>query len=150
MIQDSYCRFSMLESVEHIERPRTYFFSIARHLLGRRLKRAKVVPIEAIAEMDIFEDEEFISPEQATGDRLDYLRMLGFIAALPERCRRIVELRKLEGWSQKEIAAHLEVTEGVVEKQLYQGVRAIMRAWREEEASTFEKMAAFEAGRGQG
>lgn len=134
----------MLQAIDHIERPRSYFFSIARHLLSRRLKRAKVVPIEAMAEVDAFEDEFFTSPEQIAGGRLDYVRMLGFMAALPERRRRIVELRKLEDWPLKKIAAELGVSESIVENETYRGIRAIVRAWREEELATFGRLAAFE------
>ena len=49
LIQESYSRLAALESVDHIDRPDAYFFSIARNLLVRRLRRARVVPIEAIA-----------------------------------------------------------------------------------------------------
>lgn len=146
LIQDCYCRFSMLDGIDHIERPRGYFFATARSLLVRQLSRAKIVSIEAYAEIDELGDATFPSPEQAAGSRLDYLRMLRFIADLPERCRTIVELRKIEGWSQKEIAAHLGVTEKVVEKQVWLGVRAIMRAWQSEELAVDRRLVAFEEG----
>ena len=146
VIQDCYCRFAMLEDVDHIERPRTYFFSAARNIAGRRLRRAKIVPIDSHVAMDLFEDSELPSPEQVAGGRLDFLRMRHFMDALPERCRRIVELRKIEGWSQKEIAAHLGITEKAVEKQVWIGVKAIQRAWREADTAVSERLAAIEAG----
>jgi RNA polymerase sigma-70 factor (ECF subfamily) len=131
LIQDSYCRLAMLDSVEHIARADAYFFSIARNLLVRRLRRAKVVAIEAIAEIDAYRDDTRPSPEQEAAARLDHARLLGLMAKLPERCRRIVELRKFEGCSQKETAERLGVSESVVENDTYQGVKAILRAWRE-------------------
>ena len=146
LVQDCYCRFAMLDAFDHIEQPRGYFFAVARHLLGRRLKRARIVPIEAIAEIDALPDDMFPSPEQATAGRLDYARMQAFLAALPERCREIVELRKFEGYSQREIAARLEVSESVVENQIYKGVRALQRAWREADEQVTDRLRKFEDG----
>jgi RNA polymerase sigma-70 factor (ECF subfamily) len=72
--------------------------------------------------------------------------MLSLIAALPERCRRIVEMRKIEGVSQRDIAKALGVTESVVENQVNLGVKAVMLAWREAENAAAVRLAAFEVG----
>jgi RNA polymerase sigma-70 factor (ECF subfamily) len=145
LIQESYCRLSALDSVDHIDRPDAYFFSIARNLMVRRLKRAQVVPIDAIAEIEAYADDAHPSPEQQAGSRLDLARMRGFLAALPERCRRIVELRKLEDCTQREIAARLGVTESVVENEVYNGVQALLRAWRAADAVTALRLQQYEA-----
>ncbi len=60
--------------------------------------------------------------------------MRGLIAALPERCRRIFEMRKIEGVSQREIARRLGVTEHVVENEAVRGLRAILAAMTEQDA----------------
>lgn len=144
LIQESYSRLAALESVDHIDRPDAYFFSIARNLLVRRLRRARIVPIEAIAEIDAYQDDARPSPEREAGGRLDYRRVLALIDALPERRRRIVRMRKLDGYSQREIAAALGVSESIVENEIHQGVQAVQRAWRDGEALTAARMAAFE------
>ena len=147
LIQEGYYRLSTLDSVDHIDRPDAYFFSVVRNLLLRRLKRERVVPIDAIAEIESFSDECYPSPEQQAGAKLDYDRMLNFIAALPERCGSIVRLRKIEGWSQKEIATHFAMTEKAVEKQVWIGVKAIQRAWSDADREIGERLDAFENGR---
>lgn len=144
LVQEAYCRLSMLDSVDHIDRADAYFFSIVRNLLVRRLRRQRVVPIDAIAEIESCSDDRQPSPEQEAGARRDYARMLDFMAALPERCRSIVMLRKIEGWSQKEIAAHFDMTEKAVEKQVWVGVKAIQRAWSEADRESRERLLAFE------
>jgi RNA polymerase sigma factor (sigma-70 family) len=144
VIQDAYCRLAMLDSIDHIDRPDAYFFSIARNLLLRRLKRERVVPIDAIAEIDAFNDDLHPSPEQQAAARLDYAKMLDFMNTLPERCRTIVTLRKIQGWSQKEIAAHLGTTEKAVEKQVWVGMKAIQRAWSDADRAADDRMRAFE------
>lgn len=135
LMQEAYCRIATLPSVDHIDCGHAYFFSIARNLLLRRLKRQQVVPLEAISEIESFRDTHTPSPEEQVSIRLSYERVMALIAGLPDRCRRIVELRKIEGWSQKEIAAHLGITEKAVEKQVWVGVRAIREGWCSGDAS---------------
>src|SRR3546814_11807771 len=74
------------------------------------------------------------SPEREAGGRLDYRRLIALIDALPERRRRIVRMRKLDGYSQREISQQLGVSESIVENEIHQGVRAVLRAWRDGEA----------------
>lgn len=129
LMQEAYCRIAMLDTVDHIDCGHAYFFSIARNLLLRKLKRQQVVPFEAISEIESYRDTQTPSPEEQVAHRLACERVMSLIADLPERCRRIVELRKIEGWSQKEIAAHMGMSEKAVEKQVWVGVRAIREGW---------------------
>lgn len=134
VIQEAYCRIAMLEAVDHIDSPAAYFFSIARNLLLRRIKRQRIVSFEVIAEIEAYRDDATPSPEEQAGSLMAFERMMKLIANLPERCRRIVELRKIEGWSHREIADHLGMTEKAVEKQIWVGVRAVREAWRSAES----------------
>ena len=101
LIQEAYCRLAMLDSVDHIGRPDAYFFSIVRNLYVRRLKRARVVPFETIAAIESYSADEAPSPEREAGGRLEVERVLALIARLLERCRQIVQMRRIEGLSQK-------------------------------------------------
>ncbi len=150
VIQEAYCRLSMLESVDHIKMPSAYFFSVVRNLLLRRLKRQKVVPFDTVAEIETFEDDR-PSPEQVVAGKIAYERVLQLIAALPERCQRIVRLRKIEGWSQQRIAAHLGTTEKAVEKQVWLGIRVVRAAWRtaQEDANAEPDHPLWREGRGR-
>jgi len=141
VIQESYSRCAALDSVDHIHRPDAYFFSIARNLLVQRLRRARIVPIEAFAEIDAYQDDLRPSPEREAGGRIDYDRLLALIDSLPERRRRIVRMRKIEGLSQREIAERLDVSESIVENEVFRGVQAVQRAWREGEAKAEARMA---------
>lgn len=133
VIQDSYCRIAMLDTVDHISRGDAYFFSTARNLLSRRLKRAKVVPFEAFAEAGIEEyADEAPSPEREAAALHDLMRLREYVAQLPDRCRHILELRKFEDLSQKEIARRMGVSENIVENDLVKGMRLIQEAWRDD------------------
>jgi RNA polymerase sigma factor (sigma-70 family) len=134
VMQEAYCRIAMLPAVDHIEHPVAYLYSVARNLVLRRIKRQQIVALDVVADIECVSDDSLQSPERQTESRLDYQRVLAIIAGLPERCRQVVELRKLQGWSQKEIAAHLGITEKAVEKQIWTGVRAVRQAWQQTEA----------------
>src|SRR3546814_3507043 len=84
------------------------------------------------------------SPEREAGGRLDYRRLIALIDALPERRRRIVRMRKLDGYSQREISQQLGVSESIVENEIHQGVRAVLRAWRDGEARAEARLTQFE------
>jgi RNA polymerase sigma factor (sigma-70 family) len=141
LIQEAYCRIAMLDTIDHITSPHAYFFSVARNLLLRRLRRQQIVPIEAISEIETYRDDDAPSPEEQICSRMAYEQVMALIAALPERCRRIVELRKIEGWSQKQIAEHLGMTEKAVEKQVWVGVRAVRDAWALAERQSGDRLA---------
>ncbi len=133
VMQEAYCRIAMLPSVDHIDRPLAYMFATTRNLLLRRLRRQQVVVFEALTEVENWRDEASPTPEEQAASRMSYERVLAIIRRLPDRCRKVVELRKIEGWSQKEIAAHLGMSEKAVEKQVWVGVRAVRDAWAEAE-----------------
>ncbi|MEO7688343.1 MAG: sigma-70 family RNA polymerase sigma factor [Sphingomonas sp.] len=145
LIQEAYAVLAGLDAVHHIARPDGYFFSVVRNLLLRRLRRAKIVQIEAIAEIETYAADADPSPERQVVGRIDYDRMLGLIAGLPERCRQIVQMRKIEGLSQREIANRLNVTENVVENQTYLGIQSVLRAWRDGETAAELRFTAFGA-----
>jgi len=144
LLQEAYCRLSNLESIGHIGSPYAYFFSIVRNLLILDLRRKRVVTLETIAKIEAFVDDR-PSPEQSAGAMLAYGKMLDMIAGLPERCRSIVQLRKLEGWSQKRIAEHFGTTEKAVEKQVWLGIRSIREAWGDAEKAAADRIESAES-----
>lgn len=133
LIQEAYCRIAGLEAVDHIARPEAYFFQVVRMLLAEQVRRSRIVRIESATEIDalsIYSDEP--SPERITAARRELAKVRQLIEALPDRCRRIFELRKIHGVSQREIARLLGVTESTVENDGVKGMRLIMKAIREE------------------
>ena len=144
IIQEAYCRLAALPAVDHIDQPGAYFFSIARNLLGRRLRRADVVPLEAIAEIDAVDPSP--DPETSVASKMMFERLEALIDELPERCRRIIRMRKFQGYSQKEIAAMLGITESVVENQVQYGIRHILRGWAAAETEAADRLTVFERG----
>lgn len=129
LVQHAYCRFAELASVEAIADPGAYFFEVVRRSLLSNVRRARVVAIETVAEIDALNVyAEDPSPEQVVAARRELDEVLRLIDRLPDRCRRVFEMRKIEGLSQREIAARLGVTETIVENEVVKGLRLISRA----------------------
>lgn len=129
IIQETYAQIAGLETVSHIRNPRAYFFTAARTFALMRLRRARVVNIEMVTEIDalsILEEEP--SPERIVAGRRELARVRRLIEGLPERWRRVVELRKIEGLSQREAAEAIGVPEHTIDNDLRKGLKAILKA----------------------
>ncbi|MDN4037604.1 RNA polymerase sigma factor [Massilia sp. YIM B02443] len=69
-----------------------------------------------------------LTPERHASGRAELNVLVEAIDALPARCRQAVMLRKVDGLSQRDVAAEMGITEDTVEKQLAKGMRAIADA----------------------
>lgn len=131
LIQEAYCHFCDLDSVDHIPQPAAYFFRTVRNILTDRLRRAQIVRIETVAEIEAFSDyAEDISPERIITARHELDRVRRLIRALPGRCRQVIEMRKIHGLSQREIGRRLNISESVVENEGVKGMRLLLEALR--------------------
>jgi RNA polymerase sigma factor (sigma-70 family) len=129
VIQEAYCRIAGLGSVRHIQNGRAYFFATARSVVLEHVRRAKVVNIETVADLDeIAGASDAPSPERVISGRRELARVRALIDGLPERCREIFALRKIEGKSQREVAELLALPEHTVENEIVKGMRIILAA----------------------
>lgn len=106
--------------------PKSFMFTTARHLMADRIRRSRVVSIEATGDLEalnVLVDE--ISPEQRASARHEMSRLAEAFDRLPPQCRRVVWMRKVEGISQRQVAEQLGISEGAVEKQITKGVRLL-------------------------
>src|SRR5690606_41268261 len=77
-----------LKDVSHIRSGRAYFFTAARNIVLMRLRRARIVRIESVTEIEslnIVGDEP--SPERIAAGRRELERVRRLIEGLPDRCR---------------------------------------------------------------
>lgn len=132
IIQHAYWRLAELDYVGHILNGRRYFFTTARSILIERVRRAHIVQFRAMTDLDassIMDDSP--SPETVAGDRLELQHVLNLVDALPPAYREVLQLRRLEGLSQKEAAARLGVSENVIENNVARGLRMLLKALAE-------------------
>lgn len=109
--------------------PKAFLFTSARHLMTDRLRRSKVVSIAPMGDFDpsyVLVDE--VSPERWSGGRQTLKRLAAAFDQLPDRCREVVWLRRVEELSQKDVARHLGISEKTVEKHIAKGMRLLADA----------------------
>lgn len=133
IVQEAYSRIARLEEFQHIVNPRAYFLEVTRNVLFEQLRRSQIVRIDTIAEFDMPQiADDRPDQERIAIGRDEITRLRRLINALPDRCREMFVLRKIEGLSQKQIARRLGVSENTVETQVGRGLRLILGAWTDE------------------
>lgn len=126
VVQDAYTEVLRDDRWRAIENPRAYAMKAVRSLAGRLLQRARIVPIELLANM------EEVSQMDLNPDAYEMLSakqrrqlILDAIEALPPQCRRVVKLRRLAEMLPKDIAREMGISVSMVEKHLARGMAAI-------------------------
>lgn len=129
VVQQTYCKLSELASVAHIRDPRAYLFTTARSFVLQHVRRDKVVQIHVASDqIDMVVADDAPSPERVASGRSELHMVNRALAGLPPRYREAIELRRVEGLSQKETALRMGVSEKVVENSLARGLKAVLHS----------------------
>lgn len=127
VIQETYAILAALADVSHVRQPRAYVYSVAQSVVLQQLRRAQVVSIEAVAEIErVAIGGEEACPERTASSRQELARIGALIDSLPDKCRQAFVLRRIEGYSQREIAQRMQISENTVEKHICKGIRVLM------------------------
>lgn len=128
--QEIYVRVYEAAAKARPSSPKAFLFTAARHLMVDRLRRTRVVSIEAMGDMEELPVPiDDVCPERRTSARQDLRRLADALSLLPPRCREVVWLRRVEEVPQKEVASRLGISEKTVEKQVAKGMRLLAAAF---------------------
>jgi RNA polymerase sigma-70 factor (ECF subfamily) len=127
VVQEAYSRIARRPDGGPINSGRAYFFTVARNIVREHFRRSRVVRIEPLAEIDQLSIYQEPSAERVLAAREELRLVWRLMDQLPDRCRRVFLLRKIDGLSQKEIARAMGVSENVVEKQIALGLRLLLK-----------------------
>jgi len=123
IIQEAYTILAELETVDAIRHPRAYLFQVARSVIMRHVRRARIVPIHTVDDLERLEQaENAASPEQYAIDRDELRQLAHAIAAMPLKTREAFILRRVRDMPQREIAARMRISENTVETHISRGV----------------------------
>jgi RNA polymerase sigma factor (sigma-70 family) len=124
VIQDSYVKVLAAHDRGELQHPKAFLFSVARNTvldLMRRRKVSQVVSYSEIVRSAVLDERPGVVDLVSLQQELGLLRQA--IDSLPERCAQVFVLRKIQGLSQKEIAAQLDISENTVETLVAKGAR---------------------------
>lgn len=111
--------------------PRAFLFATAAHLLADRLRRRRVVAIDAVGDIEALDVVvEEVSPERRVSAHEELRRLAQAIDLLPPKCREVVWMRRVDELPQKEVARRLGITEKSVEKHVMKGMKLLAAAFR--------------------
>jgi RNA polymerase sigma-70 factor (ECF subfamily) len=127
LIQEAYARLWSTDFTR-IRDGRSFLYSVVRNALQDQLRRARVVQIECVAEMDALDVDEAPGPERWVSARQQYEQLVQVLEKLTPQRRAVYQLRKFEDLSLREIALKLGVTEKTVENLLGLAQGQVMKA----------------------
>jgi RNA polymerase sigma-70 factor (ECF subfamily) len=130
-VQTVYERLMKTRRIDHIERPKSYFYTVLTSEVRDQVRRNEARPVEEI-KGDI---SHCLADEPALDDIIDSKRALEHfykaLRQLPERHQMVVELRRIEGLSTAEIAERMARCVSSIEKMLQRALRELAAAMTE-------------------
>lgn len=133
IIQEAYVILSEAD-ISRVSNPVGYFHTVCRNLVLRHYKKAQIVSVTAIADL---QDDSLIEQTPSVEEIADARAELRFledaIRQLPEKYRSVFIERKINGHSQKECAKKLGMSESTVEKHLARALVLISKLYGQRE-----------------
>ncbi|MEZ5938215.1 MAG: RNA polymerase sigma factor [Hyphomonadaceae bacterium] len=127
LIQEAYARIAASPGCTQVQNGRAYFFATVRNLALEHFRRARIVRVDAMAEIERLRiEDDAPSTERVAFGRIELARVSKLIEELPNRCRQVFVLRKVHALPQKEVARRLGISENTVEKQMVKGLRLLL------------------------
>lgn len=124
VVQESYLRIWKARAEQPIQSARAFLFRVARNVVLDLIRHNRASPIDNVSHLDglpVLEDKPDAAEIVARRERIDFLAEA--IAELPRRCREVFILHKIKGFSRKEVAAQLGLSDRTVGVQSDHGVR---------------------------
>ncbi len=132
LLQETYARLLVVGAAHppaQFRSMRAFCLTVARNVALDWLRRRRVVPLDLVADMaSLGVLDERAQIEEIVNAHQELALLAAAVASMPRRCRQAFTLRKVYGFSQKEIAAQLSIAENTVEQHLTKAARRCAEA----------------------
>ena len=127
IVQETYVRVCQVEQKENIKYPRSFLLKTARNLALDYVKSAGNRLHHSIDENELAElanaGEGYNETYRNAVAKEEFALFCEAVRCLPAQCRRAFVLKKVYGFSQKEIAEYMNISESTVEKHIANGIK---------------------------
>lgn len=129
IVQETYVRICEISNEEPITSPRSFMYRIVKNLALDHVKRAETrlsISLDDSLNADIQELGEQAGEDSTfntVASKEEFELFCRAVRQLPLQCRRVFVMKKVYGYSQKEIAADLNISESTVEKHIAFGIK---------------------------
>lgn len=124
--QEIYVRVCEAAENELPKSARSFVFAIARNLLIDLVRREQIVPIEAVADLDLLSVEGDVPlPDRSAIAKDELRRLQNALDQLPPRHREAVILGRIEGLNGRQIAQRMGIAETTASQHLKLGMYAL-------------------------
>ena len=124
LVQETFVRILRAREVTPVRSARALLYATARNLALDAVRRQNVIRFEFITDecgSSVVDDGADVLAALNHQQELELLSQA--IQSLPDRCRQVMTLRTSYGYTAKQIAACLGVSESTVDKSLALGIR---------------------------
>lgn len=126
LVQETFLRaHNYLCNGKEIRAPLSFLFVTMRNLVNDASRHGGVAPVEPSTEAGELAPEEAPSVEQQALSEREFETLCAAIAELPERMRHAFVLRKVYGYSCREIAEQLGRSTNTIRDQVAQGYKKL-------------------------
>ncbi|MBI5381436.1 MAG: RNA polymerase sigma factor [Opitutae bacterium] len=109
---------------EEVRSSKAALYAIARNAvldLGRRRNVVEISSVAEIEQLSVLDERVDVAETVSTRQELEFLAEA--LRDLPDRCRQVLTLCKMYGYTPKEVAERLGISEHTVRAQIAKGMR---------------------------
>lgn len=142
VVQETYVRICQAKNVEKISSKKSFMFTTAKNLALDYQKRAATKLVDDKIEwnqLDELIDNKHcdrVLAEVISND--EFSKFCEAIRQLPAQCRKVFVLKKVYGYTQKEIAKNMNISESTVEKHISSGTKRCMQMVQQEDLTAID------------
>jgi RNA polymerase sigma factor (sigma-70 family) len=125
IVQETYVRICQMDKRKSVKQPKSFLMKTARNLAYDHLKKAETRLADGVeSELDFDVDNRVNDQVYDTvASSQEFSLFCDAIRQLPPQCRRVFVLKKVYGYSQKEISKEMKLSESTVENHINVGFK---------------------------